>query len=61
MISLTEKTYKDLAEMGTLEDSFDSVIQRMIQKQKAAMSGPTLAGTNQSKATAPFQPKVENG
>jgi hypothetical protein len=45
LIAVSEKTYHDLAEMGTLEDSFNSVIERMIQKQKAAASGLTLAGT----------------
>ncbi len=53
LIAVSEKTYHDLAEMGTLEDSFNSVIERMIQKQKAAASGLTLAGTGQNAATAP--------
>ena len=44
MISLNQKTYKELAQLGTLEDSFDSVISRMIQREKIAMSGRTLAG-----------------
>jgi predicted CopG family antitoxin len=57
MISLTEKTYKDLVRLGTLEDSFDSVISRMIEKEKAATSGPTLAGTNQNAATV-LQPST---
>jgi predicted CopG family antitoxin len=52
MISVSEGTYKDLAKMGTLEDSFDSVISRMIKREKAAASGKTLAGTTQNAATA---------
>lgn len=52
LISVSEKTYHDLAQMGTLEDSFNSVIERMIQKQKAAASGLALAGTGQNTATA---------
>ena len=44
MISLNKKTYKEFAQLGTLEDSFDSVISRMIQREKSAMSGRTLAG-----------------
>jgi hypothetical protein len=51
MISLTEKTYRDLVLMGTLEDTFDSVIQRMILKEKIVTSGQTLAGTSQTAAT----------
>ena len=49
LISISERTYHNLAQMGTLEDTFDSVISKMIQ-EKAAMSGPTLAGTGQSTA-----------
>ena len=51
MISLTEKTYRDLVQLGTFEDTFDSVIQRMILKEKIATSGQTLAGTSQTAAT----------
>jgi hypothetical protein len=50
LIAVSEKTYHDLAQMGTLEDSFNSVIERMIQKQKAAMSGQSLVGVGQSTA-----------
>jgi predicted CopG family antitoxin len=52
MIAISERTYHNLAQMGTLEDTFDSVINRMIQREKAAMSGPTLAGTVQNTAAA---------
>jgi predicted CopG family antitoxin len=52
MISLNQKTYKELAQLGTLEDSFDSVISRMIQREKIAMSGRTLAGSSLNTATA---------
>lgn len=38
MIAVSEKTHKNLAQMGTLEDTFDTVIDRMIQK--IATSGP---------------------
>ena len=51
MISLTEKTYRDLVQLGTFEGTFDSVIQRMILKEKIATSGQTLAGTSQTAAT----------
>ena len=50
LIAVSEKTYHDLGAMGTLEDSFNSVIERMIQKQKATASGPTLAGTGQNRS-----------
>lgn len=53
MISVSERTYKNLAQMGTLEDTFDSVISRMIERERIAMAGQTLAGTGQSTATAP--------
>lgn len=36
MIAISEKTYHNLAELGNLEDSFDSVIARLIQRQKSA-------------------------
>jgi predicted CopG family antitoxin len=62
MISVSERTYKNLAQMGTLEDTFDSVISRMIEKEKRiAMSGQTLAGTGQSTATAPLEHGGTNG
>jgi predicted CopG family antitoxin len=53
MISVSERTYKSLSQMGTLEDTFDSVISRMIERERIAMSGQTLAGTGQSTAIAP--------
>ena len=53
MISLTQETYTSLAQMGTVQDSFDSVIQRMIEREKIAVSGRALAGNNQTAATAP--------
>ena len=30
VIRITEKTYTDLAKRGTLQDTFDSVIQRLL-------------------------------
>jgi len=51
MIAVSESTYKNLAQMGTLKDTFDSVIQRMIDREKIATSGQTLAGTGQIVAT----------
>jgi hypothetical protein len=50
MVAVSEKTHYKLAQLGNLEDSFDTVISRLIEK--AAMSGPTLAGTGQSTAAA---------
>ena len=47
MISLTERTYKELAQLGNLEDSFDSVIHRMIEREKVATSDLSLAGRSQ--------------
>jgi hypothetical protein len=61
MISVSEKTWKNLTQMGTLGDTFDSVISRMIQREKVATSGQTLAGTGQDAATAPKQPGGHNG
>jgi hypothetical protein len=52
MIAISEKTHHELAQLGTLEDSFDSVISRMIEREKAAMSGQSLAGSSQNKAAA---------
>jgi hypothetical protein len=45
MIAISERTYHNLAQMGTLEDTFDSVIDRMIQKQKAASGQSPLVGS----------------
>ena len=53
MVSLTLNTYEELAKMGTLTDSFDSVIQRMIEREKVAVSGKPLVGENQTAATTP--------
>jgi predicted CopG family antitoxin len=64
MISLTERTYKELAQLGNLEDSFDSVIHRMIEereREKVATSGLSLAGRSQIAATAPLKPEGDNG
>ena len=57
MIAVSKTTYKYLVQMGTLEDTFDSVIHRMIEREKAAMSGHTLGGTGQNTAAAPQQSK----
>jgi hypothetical protein len=51
MISISERTYHNLAQMGTLEDTFDSVIDRMI-REKIAMSGRALGGSSLDTATA---------
>jgi predicted CopG family antitoxin len=61
LIAISEKTYKDLAKRGTLEDSFDSVIQRMIKNEEIATSGLSLAGRSQIAATAPLKPEGDNG
>ncbi len=34
LIRISDKTYKQLAEKGTLEDSFDSVIQRLLNQKE---------------------------
>jgi hypothetical protein len=54
MISVSEETWRDLTQKGTLADTFDSVIRRMIDKEKVATSGGTLAGTTQTAATEPL-------
>jgi hypothetical protein len=46
MIAVSEKTHHKLARLGNFEDSFDTVISRLIEE--AAMSDPTLAGTGQN-------------
>jgi len=33
-IRISEETYQELANKGTLEDSFDSVIRKLLQKQE---------------------------
>lgn len=38
-IKLTIKTYDDLAKLGTLNDTFDSVIAQLIQKSGNMKSG----------------------
>jgi predicted CopG family antitoxin len=34
-IRVSEQTYRELAKQGNLEDSFDSVIQKLINSQKS--------------------------
>ncbi len=51
MIAVREKTWEDLTKMWTLEDTFDSVISRMIDRE-VATSGQA-ANHNQTAATAP--------
>jgi hypothetical protein len=60
MISISERTYHNLAQMGTLEDTFDSVIDKMIQRERSAMSGRTLAGSSLNTATASQPSKSDN-
>jgi predicted CopG family antitoxin len=33
-IRISEETYQELANKGTLEDSFDSVIRKLLEKQE---------------------------
>jgi predicted CopG family antitoxin len=33
-IRISEETYKDLVKRGTLSDTFDKVIQRLLQQEK---------------------------
>ena len=65
MISISENTYHNLAQMGTLEDTFDSVISKMIEneREKIATSGRTLEGSSQIAATGPLKPTMagDNG
>jgi predicted CopG family antitoxin len=53
MIAISEKTYHNLAKLGSLEDSFDSVIARLIQKQKAASGQNPLVGSTGQNAGLP--------
>ena len=52
MISIRETTYKDLAQMGTLEDTFDSVISRLIENQKAVSAQDSFQGAKGQTAAA---------
>jgi len=61
MIAISERTYHNLAQMGTLEDTFDSVIERMIQREKAASAQDSLERTKDGIAAAPLQPGGHNG
>ena len=59
MISISEKTYHNLAQMGSLEDTFDSVISRLIQKQKAMSDQQPLDGSaGHDTASHHFNPEV---
>jgi predicted CopG family antitoxin len=49
-IVVTEQIFETLRKMGTVTESFNDVITRLIQNQKAAMSGQSLAGSSQNKA-----------
>jgi hypothetical protein len=63
LIAVSEKTYHDLAKMGTLEDSFNGVIEKMIEeKQKAASSQQPFEGSDGPRTAAPLNqtnPKLE--
>jgi hypothetical protein len=55
-IVITEQNFEALRRMGTVTESFNDVISRLIQNQKAAMSGQSLAGSNQVIAAPPQSP-----
>jgi hypothetical protein len=61
LIAVSEKTYKRLVKKGTLEDSFDSVISRIMDGEEAAMSGQTFLETGQSTATLPKSTPTSEG
>ena len=46
-IKLTVKTYRDLAKLGTLNDTFDSVIAELIQKSANVKSEVQVALCNE--------------
>jgi hypothetical protein len=50
-IVVTEKNFEALRRMGTITESFNDVITKLLQNQKAAMSGPTLTGSVQNTAS----------
>ena len=58
-IVISEKTYHNLAELGNLEDSFDSVIARLIQKQKAAPGQSSFEGRIGQSTGSPNPPVEE--
>jgi hypothetical protein len=61
MVSLNDKTYHDLAKLGNLEDSFDSVISRLIQKQKAAAFNPESCQGAQGQTAAVISRSNQEG
>ena len=48
MIAISEKTYHKLAKLGDLEDSFDTVISKLIRGEKTALTRGSLAGSTES-------------
>lgn len=63
MIAISEKTYHNLAELGNLEDSFDSVIAKLIlqQRQKSASSQSSFEGHIGQSAGITISPEGDKG
>jgi predicted CopG family antitoxin len=60
-IVVTEQNFEALRKMGTVTESFNDVITRLIENQKAAMSGQSLAGVSQSIAAASISTPSSEG
>jgi hypothetical protein len=60
MIAISKRTHHNLAQMGTLGDTFDSVIDRMIQREKAASAQDSLERTKDGIAAAPLHHGGQN-
>lgn len=58
MIAVSEKTHHQLAQLGNLEDSFDTVISRLLEKQKAAFGPNSRQETQGQIAVPPLKPWV---
>jgi predicted CopG family antitoxin len=58
-IMVTEETYDTLKDLGTLTESFNDVIWKLIRK--AASAQDSFDGTKGEMAAAPLQPGGNNG
>lgn len=59
-IVVTEQTFETLRSLGTVTESFNDVIKRLIQNQKAASAQDSLEGTK-GRIAAALQPGGHNG
>jgi predicted CopG family antitoxin len=65
LIVISKENYEILRRAGTITDSFNSVISRLIKEAKldenVAMTRGSLAGSTESMTTAPRQPPEGGG